>query len=217
VILLALVAGCAKLPFPLEATPALANPDPAAMCDQFARALPERFVSDDTIVIQAPFHEDMAILDVLRVDRSAGTLRMVALNQLGVTLFDVRADRSSVTVGNVLPPLANLKNILDSVAQDFANIYLDATPSNSAKTVVGSTTVQFSERGPDGTLIYEFGGDPTVLFRKQLDGWFWTKWSVRYFKYSSEFGGLYPRGIVVDNGRFHYRIIVKNRDVEIDR
>ena len=37
------------------------------------------------------------------------------------------------------------------------------------------------------------------------------------FDIPREFGGLYPRGIVMDNGRYHYRIIVKNRDVEIDR
>jgi hypothetical protein len=40
---------------------------------------------------------------------------------------------------------------------------------------------------------------------------------VHYFHYTPHPGGLYPRGIVMDNGELHYRIIVKNRDVEIDQ
>src|ERR1700675_2508793 len=104
-VLLATVAGCAKLPFSAEPLPALANPDPQAMRENFARALPNRFISDDTIVIQAPFHDDLAVLDVLRMDRSAGKFELVALNHLGIKLFDLSGDRANVSVGYVLPPL----------------------------------------------------------------------------------------------------------------
>jgi hypothetical protein len=217
VVLLATVAGCAKLPFSAEPLPALANPDPSGMRESFARALPNRFISDDTIIIQAPFHDDLAILDVLRVDRVAGKFELVALNHLGIKLFDLSGDRANVSIGYLLPPLAGEKDILISIGHDIANMYLDPIPVEAAKTEIGSNKIVFSEKQSRGTLIYEFGGASPVLLDKHLDGWFWTKWRVRYFRYSAEFGGLYPRGIVMDNGRYHYRIIVKNRDLEIDR
>ena len=85
--LLATMAGCAKLPFEAEPQPPLTNPDPSAMRESFARALPSRFTSDDTIIIQAPFHDDLAVLDVLRVDRVAGKFELVALNHMGIKLL----------------------------------------------------------------------------------------------------------------------------------
>jgi hypothetical protein len=216
-VLLAMMAGCAKLPFEAEQLPQLTNADPSAMRESFARAFPERFTTDDTIVIQAPFHNDLAVLDVLRVDRAAGKFELVALNHLGIKLFDLSGDRANVTVGYVLPLLMGEKDILISIAHDIGNMYLDLIPTEAAKAEIGSNKIRFSDKLSGGTLVYDFGGGPAVLLEKHLDGWFWTKWRVRYFRYSTEFGGLYPRGIVMDNGRYHYRIIVKNRDVEIER
>jgi hypothetical protein len=215
--MLAMAAGCEKMPFEAEQLPQLTNPDPSAIRDSFARALPERFTTDDTIVIQAPFHDDLAVLDVLRVDRAAGTFELVALNHLGIKLFDLSGNRVNVSVGYVLPPLMGEKDILVSIAHDFANMYLDLIPTELAKTEIESNKIHYSEKQSGGTLVYDYGGGPAVLLEKHLDGWFWTKWRVWYFRYSTKFGGLYPRGIVMDNGRYHYRIIVKNRDVEIER
>jgi hypothetical protein len=216
-VLLATVGGCAKLPFSAEPLPALTNPDPSGMRESFARALPNRFISDDTIIIQAPFHDDLAVLDVLRVDRVAGKFELIALNHMGIKLFDLSGDRANVSVGYLLPPLMGEKDILISIGHDIGNMYLDPIPAEGAKTEIESNEIRFLEKQSGGTMVYEFGGDPSVLLDKHLDGWFWTKWRVRYFRYSTEFSGLYPRGIVMDNGHYHYRIIVKNRDVEIDR
>src|ERR1700679_1303934 len=83
-ILLAFLAGCAHEPFTRPPLPVLNDPDPRAMCDHFARTIPDRFTSDDTVIIRAPFHDDMAVLGVLNVDRMAGTYELYGLNPLGV-------------------------------------------------------------------------------------------------------------------------------------
>jgi hypothetical protein len=215
-ILLAMTA-CAKLPFAPEPLIPLQNPDPLAMRESFSRALPNRFTSDDTIIIQAPFHHDLAVLGVLQVDRSAGKFELVALNHLGIKLFDLKGDRSNVSLDYVLPPLLGLKDILLSIGRDIARMYLDLVPAPSAKTEIEPDRILFIDRQSDGTAVYEFGGNPSALRQKWLEGFFGDVWRVRYFRYSPEFGGLYPRGVVMDNERYHYRIIIKNRDVEIDR
>jgi hypothetical protein len=42
-------------------------------------------------------------------------------------------------------------------------------------------------------------------------------WRVKFYEYTPTLAGVFPRGIVLDNARFHYRIVVKNRSVQIEK
>jgi hypothetical protein len=210
-LLLSLMVGCAGEPFVRGPLPVLNNPDPQAMRENFARTVPQRFISDDTVIIHSPFH-DLAVLGVVRVDRSAGTFDLVALNQLGVQLFAVGGDRNNSFVHFAIPPLDPHRDLLMSIADDVRRMYFDLLPSPAAKVDPRRTFVRFSERNHDGILIFEMGDNPSILLEKRQAGFFGTLWRVRYFDYSPAAGGLYPRGIVMDNSRFFYRIVVKNRD-----
>lgn len=181
------------------------------MREQFARTIPSAFITDDTVIIHAPFH-DIAVLGVVKIDRSAGTFELVGLNQLGVGLFDVGGDQSHVVVHFAIPPLDQRKDLLVSIGQDVRRMYYDLVPSPAAKVESRHTFVRFNQRNDAGTLIYEMGDEPAVLLEKRQAGIFGTIWRVRYFDYTTVPGGLYPRGIVMDNNRYFYRIVVKNRD-----
>lgn len=210
-LLLAIVGGCSAVPFKPTALPVMSNPDPLAMRDGFASSLPNRFTSDDTVIIQAPFRDDLAVLAVLRVDRSAQTFELVGLSQLGVKLFHLSGNSSGTTVRFAVPPLLGQSEVLRSIGQDARRMYLDLVPGTDAVVHVGQTLVCFTQKTPQGKLVYEFGGKPTVLLEKRLDGFFGAVWRVRYYEYSAPAPGFYPHGIVMDNSQYHYRIIVKNR------
>jgi hypothetical protein len=211
-LLLALLAGCAAEPFTRPPLPILKNPDPQAARDSLAHAVPDRFTSDDTVIIQVPFHNDLAVLGVLRVNRPAGTFELVGLNQLGVKLFHVAGDSHGNTMRFAVPPLMEHKDLLMGIAEDIRRMFFDLVPGSGSEVDVDSTTIEFSEKASQGKMVYEVGGDPLVVLDKRLVGCFGTIWRVRYFKYASASGSLYPRGVVMDNKRYHYRIIVKNRD-----
>jgi hypothetical protein len=208
------LAGCAKIPFPEEPLPKL-NIGPSVILQQVARPLPIRFTSDDTIILQAPFHDDLAFLGVLRVDRSAGTFEFVALSHVGIKLFALTGDRNNVNVAFILPPLESFRKILIGFGFDIARMYLDLIPDPNSKMDIDSNEVEFTDKHSGQTVDYYFGGNPLHLLEKHSG--FFNSWRVRYFNYTAESAGLYPRGVVMDNGRYHYRIIVKNRDMEIDR
>lgn len=210
--LTALTGGCAAEPFRSDPLPPLKDPNPRAMRDSFALTIPNRFDSDDTVIIQAPFGNDLEVLGVLRVDRPADTFELVGLNPLAVKIFDLHGDRSGSTIRFAVPPLMEHRDVLLSIAQDIRRMYFDLTPARIAAADIGRTEVRISEKTPEGRLVFKFGGDPPVLLEKRLDGLFGPIWRVRYFQYTSSRGTLYPRGIVMDNSRYHYRIIVKNRD-----
>ena len=208
-----LVGGCAAEPFERGALPILSDPNPAAMRESFAHSLAERFTSDDTIIIHAPFH-DMTVLGVLQVDRAAGKFELVGLNPMGVELFHLSGDSDGTKIRSALGPLMKQQDVLLSIGQDIRRMYFDLTPDGSAD--VGSTVVRYSKKSAEGTIVYELGGEPAVLLEKYLDGCFGPTWRVRYYQYTKTAGGLYPRGIVMDNAHYHYRIIVKNRDWQND-
>jgi hypothetical protein len=207
--ILTLLTACTADPFTRPPLPPLASPDPANIRTHFASLIPNAFTSDETVIIQAPFRPDMAVLGVLRLDRSAGTFELVGLSPMGLKFFDLAGDAHNTEIRFAAEPLQKQTEVLNSIAQDIRRIYFDLLPAESATAKSDSTTLTFSQKTPAGTLIYQFGGDPTLLLEKRLDTTFSTAWRVQYFDYTTS--PLYPRGIVMDNGQYHYRIIIKNR------
>jgi hypothetical protein len=173
--------------------------------------VPGRFTADDTVIIHAPFRDDMVLLGVLHVDRVAGTFEVAGMSEMGIELFQLGGDRKGSTVRMAMPPLDQQGEVLAAMGRDIARAYLDLAPGPQAKVCVGRTSVSYSEERPEGRLVYELGGTPTVLLEKRMeDFWGWV-WRVRYYDYFAGAGGLYPRGMVIDNSRYHYRIVIKNR------
>jgi hypothetical protein len=210
ILFIALLAGCSQSPFERPPLPELVNPDPTTIRTTFAAATPSRFVSDDTVIIHAPF-QDLAILGELRVNRKTGMFQLMALNQLGVQLFFLEGDSQHTDIKFAVPPLMEKKDLLMSIAADLRRMYFDLSPDTDADVDIHSKYVDFSKKGPDGKMVYEFGGAPTILLEKRLDGFWGTLWKVSYYQYDPNIAGLFPRGIVMDNDHFHYQIIVKNR------
>jgi hypothetical protein len=206
-----LVAGCAAEPFERPPLPELVNPNPAAMRAEFAGRLKEKFLSDDTVIIQAPFRDDMAVLGVLQADRTAGTFELLGMNHMGIKLFHLCGEEGPKAIRYAVPPLMEQETVLLGIAQDTRRMYLDLVPAADAAVQIRPTYVRFSQETAEGTLVYEFGGIPAVLLEKRLEGFWGTIWRVRYYDYPQT-GALYPRGVVMDNNSFGYRIIVKNRN-----
>ncbi len=102
---------------------------------------------------------------------------------------------------------------MTSVAEDIRRIYFDLLPSPRAQVAVRRHRVVFSESTGDGTLRHVFGGENLVLLEKSFrQGWF-RRWRVMYYEYEPNKGWLVPRGIVLHNRRYNYRLVVKIRDL----
>ncbi len=214
--LMTITLGCSKEPFRRGALPPLVNRDPQAVRNAFAVKPAAKFTSDDTVVIKAPFRDEIAVLGVLQVDRTAGTFELLGLSHMGVQIFHVAGDRDGVSIRSAVPQLMENKRVLEAIAQDTHNMYFDLVPPAPSKGTVTQTTVELREKTKDGTLVYVYGGDPVVLLEKRLDAGLGSTWRVRYYDYAMQAHHLYPRGIVMQNGQFHYRIVVKNRALSID-
>ncbi len=216
-LLMVLLAGCQSDPFARPALPTLNNPNPQHIRLTFPQSLPDEFTSDDTIVLQFPFNIQFAMLGVLNVNRPANTFEFYALNKTGLAYFHLSGDHGNLSVKDALGPWMEHKDILLSIGQDIQNIYITPSPEPGAHVTIKPTIVRFDQKSPGGYLIYDFGGQPIALLQKELDGFFGPAWTARYYDYqANDKGKLFPRGIVLDNSRFFYRLIIKNRDWSTD-
>lgn len=206
--------GCAKDPFTRPPLPKLTDANPQIVRNRFAATIAPKFTSDDTVVIKAPFRDEIAVLGVLQVDRSAGTFELLGLSHLGVQIFHVAGDAKSVTIRSAIPQLMENKRVLEAIAQDTRQMYFDLVPITRSKGTNNDKTVELREKTEQGTLVYIYGGQPAVLLEKRLDAGLGTTWRVRYYDYATNGKTMYPRGVVMENGQFHYRIVVKNREMK---
>jgi hypothetical protein len=212
-LLLAIVAGCSSQPFTRPPLPKLVKPDARAVQLDFNHALAEKFTSQDAVIISAPFRDDIAVLGVVQADRKAGTFEMAGLSQMGLELFHISGDANgNITVPTAIPPLMEQKDILLSIGRDVRRMYFDLVPPMDADYEVFPTYIEYKSND----IFYEYGGHPIVLLKKYVSGMIWAKYKVQYYDYAESDGHLYPRGIVMDNGHYHYRIVVKNRNWQTD-
>jgi hypothetical protein len=212
-----LLTGCRGEPFQQPPLPTLRNPNPQLIRENFPKLLPDEFTTDDTLILQFPFHDDLVMLGVLNVNKPAGTFELYAVNQMGVPFFHLSGNRSGVAVRDAIGPWLDHKDILLAIARGIQHIYFNPAPDSTATVAVSFTHVDFKQKTAEGTISYQFGMEPTVLLQKQLDGIFGPVWRARYYDYRPGTGGkLFPAGIVLDDNPFHYRLIIKNRDWSID-
>lgn len=211
-ILLLFLGGCAAQPFARPPLPVLNNPNPVAVRDTFRHDLPrQRITFDETVIIRAPFHDELAVLGELVVDEPSDRFELVGLTHTGVTLFKISGDRHGTNIDFAVPQLLKHKELLLAMGRDIRRMYFELLPSDTAAVTIERTVVRFSQKTNEGRLVYEFGGEPTLLLEKHLDGFFGAIWRVQYFQYASSTEGLFPREIVMNNNQFHYQIVVKNR------
>lgn len=82
-------AGCQSQPFVRGELPALGTTSNQALLDDVARQTPKGVTTDDTVIIQAPFRDDMALLSVAKIDRVHRSLELLGLSPVGMKLFHV--------------------------------------------------------------------------------------------------------------------------------
>lgn len=210
-----LPAGCASVPFVAVPTPVLQDPDPAAMRSAWSARLPTRFTTEDTVVIDFPGNS-LALLGFLRVDRAAGTFEVQGMNHLGGRAFLISGDLQKTAVLFAVPPLAERPKVLQALAQDIRSMYFDLVPDQAARVRIGARRVRYTEDRGDGKTEFIMGGADGVLLEKRLTHWRWPVWRIKFYDYTPAAEGVFPRGMVLDNARYHYRVVVKSRSLWIE-
>jgi hypothetical protein len=192
----------------------LKNPNPQAVREGFQSRLPDGTHAVHPSTLHFPFM-DMTILEQVDADRARDQFAVQGYLPLGMLVYDLSGDKRAMTINTAAEQFNDYKYILQSIGHDLRHVYLDLTPDPSAKATVWSKEVFYAQKTPEGTLCFEFAYDPPVLIEKRLSGVFGTVWSIRYYDYRpGPDGKVRPHGVVVDNKRYFYRIVLRGNDRE---
>ncbi|MFW6044367.1 MAG: hypothetical protein ACOCR1_01360 [Planctomycetota bacterium] len=217
--------GCYSPPFEQPDMTEL-PPDTSAgeVADQFERSLPQQFQTEDTIIFQFSrllFSREIAALGYAEVNRAEDTFDILCVNHTGAELFHIQGDREGTQLLYAMPEFKKHPEFTDAVGDDLRAIYWAMSPGSKTRARVRRNKIVFSNDNGDGPdeRKYIYGGPELALLEKWIvdDG---VERRVRFYEYSShERDGqkyVFPEGIVLHNRTYGYRLIIRNRGLQIN-
>jgi len=213
-LLCALLSGCASVPFPepepFAAGGALLSGVPAA----FAARLAPQFEQVNAVVFRFKMRE-LAALGVASVDRPSRAFAVTCMTPLGVKLFDVVCAQGHAEGRFVHPELAARGgDLAQAAAADLTHAYLDWQPPDGTPHAVKGGRLVFTAADASGVTEYRYAGRDARLAEKIRVEKGRRVWSVAYRGYAAGVGGLVPTGLVIENRRYGYRLVVSAREEE---
>lgn len=191
-----LCSGCAKHPFerhPPQVMPELSS---AQLLENWWLASGHRYLCRHSGLLEV-FTRKVALEGVVKLDTSASTARLIAMDTMGVKLFDLSVDATDHHLNYVLPLLEEHPQLPELVAKSIRAIFLQPNPSPHDRLLHQERGAQLiSSEGQRFELI----GMPVRLHRKQIhsaEG----NWQVEYNQYQQQGGIWAPTGVVLNDGR----------------
>lgn len=212
---LALSTGCAghvDLDFVPDPPAPLQSNDPSLAVATLTESLPVRFQRVDSIVFSFR-GRPLSAIGYSEVDEGAGRFTVVALNHVGMKLFEIAGVGEKVERRFVMPELSRRGDPAGAIAADIRRIYFHRVPSAAALVSVGRDSIRFCEETAEGTLCHVLGGPDGVLSEKSLTAKGRLLWRIRYARYQGEKGRLQPGEVLLEDLRYHYELLIRLREV----
>lgn len=202
-VLLLLLAGCARPPFPAPA----AAPVPERTAAQLASGIWSARGSWE--IRQSALFElqraKVPMTGVLALE--PGKARLVGLNDLGVKLFDLTVTPGGYEENFILPDLARLPGAAEAVAASVRRIFLSPLPAPGDRLERSATEIRLSRAERERETVFVFGGPDAELREIRVRGG-GEDWRARYYDYRPAGDSRLPGGIVLDDFRGKSRLIL---------
>jgi len=205
-------AGCSCLPFKNIDYVVLDDVDPANLTREFGGLLAQKEEVINSIVFEYKWHSFSA-LGYTRLDLENNTFQVSCMNPVGIKLFELTGSRDEIKPVFVLKELLQRGDLPRAVGEDIRRIYFDLLPSAQAKVEKEKYRIIFSQPSGHGEMKYIFAGSQHWLIEKHYSEKNRKLWSVFYYDYLMDKGGLYPAGLVLKHHRFGYNLIIRLKEV----
>ena len=149
------------------------------------------------------------MLGMMSINPSEQNARLVAVNELGITLFDVEINESKAVEHFAVPQLARFPRFGEAVASSLRRIFLAPYPhpEQDSLTIEKGCYILSGKRGKARVRFF-FGGPDAVLVGKEAtEGR--RSWQVLYRDYRSWGEWLLPHDIVLIDNAADYRLQLK--------
>lgn len=208
-----LLAGCATVPFESEPRGTFQGLEPAAVTADFAQATGHRFELLESVVFSF-FGNDFTGLGYLSINPNDQSYALSCMTPAGIKLFDLKGTGDHAEALFVPPPVEkHREQFAAAVGQDLRRIYFNCVPSSGAKVSQKNDRMIFTQKNESETVQYTFSGARRLLTEKRFSKGWRTRSLIRYFDYKEFDGKLYPTGIILYNKAFHYRMVLRVKEV----
>lgn len=204
--------GCTPAPFQETARGPLPAERPQLLIERQQTRTAGRFQLLNSIVFEYNWHA-FSGLGYLDIDRSTGLFKVVCLTPMGVKLFELSGDRTTVTNRYTIPAFSRYGDITTVVGNDIRRIYFDVVPSADAQIRTCRHGVRFRQSSPEGTVEYVFSGPEGDLVEKNCYRENGLAWRASYYEYREENGKRLPAGILFLNYEHGYRLTVRQKEL----
>jgi len=209
-------AGCSGIPFKKADKVPVDGTDPRAVVEKFASRIPSRFSLLVSLMFDYSLIRRMSALGTVEGDYPTGNFAAAVMNPLGVKMLEVARAGGKIEPRYVIDALAGKGDAAGAVGTDIARVYFDLVPLPGARVAVHKYRLVFDEETPEGRVRRVFSGPDAVLTTKECYERGSLSWRVSYYEYRDLGGKLYPQGVVLDNFKHNYRLIVKLKEVYPD-
>ena len=204
--------GCGSIPFKKVQYVSVNAVQPAAIREQFASTLSQKFQVINTIVFQYKRHKFSAI-GYTDIDALQKLFTIVCLNHAGIKLFELVGNDNSFECKFALEGASFPDNFARAVADDIRRIYFDSIPDPEAKIYKKKKKIVFRQPAGTGVMEYIFAGADNLLVEKRYYKGRRKIWSVFYYEYRRKDGKLYPAGIILRHHKYHYQLTVRLKEI----
>ncbi|MEN7972732.1 MAG: hypothetical protein ABFR47_02735 [Verrucomicrobiota bacterium] len=210
---LLLLTGCATVPFEPEPKADLRGVDAGEVVSGFDAAVGQRFELLQSVVFSF-FGKGFTGLGYLSIDPESDAYALSCMTPAGITLFELRGEGDNVDALFMPPQLEKHgDHIARSMGRDLKRIYFGWSPPDGAKVKRRKSRLVFKSKQDGETVKHLYSGSRHLLTEKRFSKGWRTRCVVRYYDYEEIDGRLYPRGIILYNKQFHYRMVLRLKTV----
>lgn len=198
-----LLGGCASIPFeqPLPTPTRALTPAELAAADWRAAPGVWRIRQSGLFELRG---RRLPMEGFLEVDNDGRRVRLVALEGLGLKLFDLTVTVDGVEVHHLLPDLAKDPRLAEAVAASVRRIFLAPRPDAGDRLEIRKRDYRLT-RPSEERVEFLFGGEPPLLLETRVRGAA-GDWRVGYYQYRAAAGVPIPEGILLQDRRAGYRL-----------
>jgi hypothetical protein len=208
---------CSSVPFAPGERPPLDGIDPESARRGFEATVPGSFELLSSVVFEFWGHK-VSALGVVSVNGETGAYRLACITPVGMKLFEISGTPETSTcdfaVEGLFDRFARDDQFAEAVGADVRTIYLGLVPPADAEVERGER--QFVYRSGDDARRTEHvlaGRDPMLVEKRT-----WVHGDVvsrvRFYEYTWHGGRAFPGGVVLDNERYGYRLVVRVKEIQ---
>ena len=164
-----------------------------------------------TALLETRFRK-LAMEGFLRLDLKTGEARLVALNEIGLVLFDLQVTADSEQLHRAVPPLEKRRDLMTTIAKSLRRIFLVPRPALSDRLVPQENVQSLSRISTNGSqnFLFDCYGD---LRESRWQGEAGS-WSTHYNHYDERQNVRLPEEIILHDEEQGVRLTLEIKEVK---